>query len=219
MGTAIRKVIRCRGDNGQRRDRSGPPEQRAAPTRVVGDAKFKRYGVVYQKQSGRSECFIVSVRRRGRTYTRRFASSKHGGLAAALEAAITWRNACLTETPVFTLREFHARVRSNNTSGIPGVTFLRPSKQPEGLWQAKISLGDGRRFCRQFSVRKFGAAEAFARAVAARSEFLALIPEKAYVMNPTAKRLSTRATGATQCRAYSRIGAIDNRLTRLPPTR
>jgi hypothetical protein len=90
---------------------------------------------------------------------------------------------------VFTVREFHARVRSNNTSGVPGVTFLRPAKQPQGLWQAKISVGE-RRLCRQFSVRKLGAAEAFARAVAARSEFLASIPEKPYVTDPIAKRRS-----------------------------
>ena len=219
MGTAIRKLVRCRGDNAERRYRGDARAQPPAPPRGVGDARIKRYGLVYQKQAGRSECFIVSFRRRGRTYTRRFASSKHGSLAAALEAAITWRNACLAETPVFTLREFHTRVRSNNTSGIPGVTFLRPPKQPEGLWQAKISLGDGRRLCRQFSVRKFGTAEAFARAVAARSEFLASVPEKPYVVNPIAKRLSSVATGATECLAYSRIGAIDNRLLLLPPTR
>jgi hypothetical protein len=102
---------------------------------------------------------------------------------------LDWRDGSLAEIPVFTVREFHARVRSNNTSGIPGVTFLRPSKQPEGLWQAKISFGDGRRLCRQFSVRKFGPAEAFARAVAARSEFLASILDKAYVIDPIAKRL------------------------------
>ena len=190
MGTAIRTLVSSQGNNAQGRYRGNASERPAASSRVVEDARLKRYGVVYQKQSGKSECFIVMVRRRGRTYTRRFAASKHGGLAAALEAAITWRNACLAETPVFTLREFHARVRSNNTSGIPGVTFLRPPKQPEGLWQAKISLGDGRRLRRQFSVRKFGAAEAFARAVAARWEFLAAIPEKPYVMNPIARRLS-----------------------------
>ena len=194
MGTAVRKVGRCRGDNGQRHNRRDTPERLRPPPAFTENPRIKRYGLIYQRQSGRSECFIVSIRRRGLTYTRRFASSKHGGLAAALEAAITWRNAYLAGTPVFTLREFHARVRSNNTSGVPGVTFLRRPKQPEGLWQAKICLGDGRRFCRQFSVRKFGPAEAYARAVAARSEFLASIPEKAYVMNPIAKRLSAMAS-------------------------
>ena len=200
MGTAVRQVVRCRGDNGQRRDRGNPPERLRPPPALAGDPRIKRYGVIYQKQSGRSECFIVSIRRRGRTYTRRFASSKHGGLAAALEAAIAWRNTCLAETPVFTLREFHARVRSNNTSGVPGVTFLRPSKQPEGLWQAKISVADGRRLCRQFSVRKFGPAEAFARAVAARSEFLACVPDKPYVVNPIAKWLSCTSEGQAASR-------------------
>ena len=219
MGTSIRKVVSRQGDSAQGRFRRDARERPAAPPRVVEGAQVRQYGVIYQKQAGRSEGFIVSIRRRGRTLTRRFASSKYGGLPAALEAAIAWRDACLAETPVFTLREFHARVRSNNTSGVPGVTFLRPSKQPEGLWQAKISPGDGRRLCRQFSVRKFGPAEAFARAVAARSEFLASIPEKAYVVDPIAKCLSAMATGTTECRAHSRIGAVDKRRPPRPLTR
>ena len=173
MGTTLRKVAR-----------------RTSAPRLVRDLRTKRYGIVYQTQPGRSESFIVNVRRRGRIHTRRFAASKHGGLAAALAAALAWRNTCLADTPVLTLREFHARVRSNNTSGTPGVTFLRPRKQPDGLWQAKISFGDGRRFCRKFSVRKFGAAEAFARAVAARLEFLGLVAERPYVRNRIAKRAS-----------------------------
>ena len=213
MGTAIRKVVSCRGGNAEGRDQGDPPEQPDARLRVAGDGRIKRYGVIYQKQLGRSECFIVSVRRRGRTYTRRFASSKHGSSVAALEAAIAWRNACLAETPVFTLREFHARVRSNNTSGIPGVTFLRPSKQPAGLWQAKISLGGGRRLCRQFSVRKFGPAEAFTRAVAARSEFLAAVPQKPYVVNPIAKRLSATVTTSNtkgECHDRGRRGRFNH---------
>lgn len=190
MGTAVREVGGSTGGNARSISRGRSPSHAAAALRLAAQGRLKRYGIVYQKQVGRSPCFIVSVRRRGRMYTRRFASSKHGGLGAALEAAITWRNRWLVTTPVFTLREFHTRLRSNNTSGVPGVTFLRPSNQPDGLWQAKISLADGRRFSRKFSVRKFGEAEAFARAVAARSEFLAAIPEKPYVVDPIAKRLS-----------------------------
>src|SRR5687767_9624170 len=113
MGTAVRKVDPCQDDNGQRRDRRASPERLRPAPEFAGDPRIKRYGVIYQKQLGRSECFIVSIRRRGRTYTRRFASSRHGGLAAALEAAITWRNGYLVGASVFTLREFHARVRSN----------------------------------------------------------------------------------------------------------
>jgi len=150
--------------------------------------RVRRYGIIYQKQLGRSDSFIVSVCRRGRTYTRRFAFSKYGGMNATLKAAILWRNVLLGEKPVLTLREFHSRVRSNNTSGVPGVTFHTSPKQPLGSWQAKIALRDGRRFFRQFSVRKFGYNEAYARAVQARSEFLCHVPEQAYVIAPAAKR-------------------------------
>jgi hypothetical protein len=184
MGTSVRQVV------DRRHGRSAARSHRTRPTEMLNNGRIRRYGIIYQRQLGRSDCFIVNVRRRGHTYTRRFAFSTHGGLAAALKAAIAWRNTCLAEKPVFTLKEFHDRVRSNNTSGVPGVTFLRPSRQPDGIWQAKLSRADGYRLCRMFSVRKYGFDEAFARAVAARSEFLAALPDQAYLTHPLAKRLS-----------------------------
>jgi hypothetical protein len=182
MGAAIRRVVK-------RREENAPAVNAAAARR---SASIRQYAIIYQKQPGRSDCFIVSVRRRGRTYTRRFALSKHGGSAAALMAAIAWRNKLVGEEPVFTLREFHDLVRSNNTSGIPGVTFIRPSKQQDGVWQAKLSRADGHRLCRMYSVRKFGFEEAFALAAAARLEFIASLPEQSYLVHPIAKRLSPK---------------------------
>lgn len=48
------------------------------------------------------------------------------------------------------MREFCQQKRANNTSGVPGVHFLRPAKQPEGIWQARIRLPDGRKIHRTF---------------------------------------------------------------------
>jgi hypothetical protein len=107
-------------------------------------------------------------------------------------AAIAWRNKLVREKPVFTLREFHDLVRSNNTSGVPGVTFMRPARQQDGVWQAKLSRADGRRLCRMYSVRKFGFEEAFTLAFSARLEFLASLPEQSYLVHPIAKRLSPK---------------------------
>jgi hypothetical protein len=107
-------------------------------------------------------------------------------------AAIAWRNKLVGEKPVFTLREFHDLVRSNNTSGVPGVTFMRPARQQDGVWQAKLSRADGHRLCRMYSVRKFGFEEAFTLAVSARLEFIASLPEQSYLVHPIAKRLSPK---------------------------
>ena len=145
------------------------------------------YGITHEKR-GRRVWWIVNFTRRGRAYYRRFSATKYGSSKAALRAAIAWRNKSLTDKAVFTLREFHQQKRSNNTSGVPGVTFLQPKKQPLGSWQAKISLAGRLRLCRQFSVRKFGYAEAFARAVAARSEFLDRVDDRPYLTNRTAVR-------------------------------
>lgn len=182
MGAAIRRVV-------TRQVRS---VSTAKPAVAFEDPQLSRYGIIYQRQPGRSDGFIVSIRRRGRTYTRRFAFSKHGGSAAALMAAIAWRNKLVGEKPVFTLREFHDLVHSNNTSGVPGVTFMRPARQPDGVWLAKLSRADGHRLCRMYSVRKFGFNEAFTLAVSARLEFIASLPEQSYLVHPIAKRLSPK---------------------------
>jgi hypothetical protein len=159
------------------------------------------YGIAYQKRRNGQMCVIANVKRRGRTYLRRFAVEKYGGFEGALAAAIQWRDKCLAEKRVCTLREFHSTRRSNNTSGVPGVSYLKSEKQPLGMWQAKISLRDGRRFCRQFSVRKFGYEEAFARAVAARSEFLAFVADQPYVLDPTAERMARKLMAAAPDRS------------------
>jgi hypothetical protein len=159
------------------------------------------YAIAYRKRPNGQACFIANVKRRGRTYLRRFAVEKYGGSEAALTAAIQWRDKCLAEKRVCTLLEFHSTLRSNNTSGVAGVTYLKSEKQPLGIWQAKISLRDGRRLCRQFSVRKFGYEEAFARAVAARSEFLKLVADQPYVLDPTAERVARQLMATAPVRS------------------
>ena len=39
----------------------------------------------------------------------------------------------------------HEQVRSNDTSGMPGVHFLKSDQQPQGIWQAIIKLPDGKK--------------------------------------------------------------------------
>jgi hypothetical protein len=49
---------------------------------------------------------------------------------AAKRAAIAWRDQELGKTKALGIVEFADLQRSNNTSGVPGVVFLTPARQP-----------------------------------------------------------------------------------------
>jgi hypothetical protein len=51
---------------------------------------------------------------------------------------------------------------------VPGVHFLTPPAQPEGIWQARLKLADGTKTTKTFSVRKHGHRKAFRLDVAGR---------------------------------------------------
>ena len=76
------------------------------------------------------------------------------------------------------------------SSGVPGVHFLTPAAQPEGIWQAKLKLADGTRWTKTFSVRKHGYDKAFRLAGAARREMLRNAEDRPYVYDPLAKRFA-----------------------------
>lgn len=137
-------------------------------------------------------CWTVHLRRRGKLYYRRFYDLKFGGSKRARAAAITWRDRVMAAEKVFTHLEFHRQRRSNNTSGVPGVHFLKSPRQPRGYWQARIRLFDGRKVHRSFSVLRFGGREAFRRAVAARKELLALVEDRPFLYNTIAKKFAAR---------------------------
>ena len=128
--------------------------------------------------------WVVHFKRAGKRHYRRFYELKLGGKKAALAAAIAWRDAELKKTPVLTIRQFHTQRRSNNTSGVPGVTFVKSVRQPKGVWQALIKLPDGRRPTKSFSVLKYGAARAFTLAKMARKLMVEMIDPKPYVKSP-----------------------------------
>ena len=134
---------------------------------------------------------VVFVRR-GKKYSKTFFDSTFRGSRKALTLAVAWRDRAIAEAGVTTRRGFCETKRSNNTSGVSGVHFLRSLKQPLGVWQARDKLLDGRRVHRSFSVTKFGSAEAFRLAVASRAELLQLVDERPYLTHPTAKRLTGR---------------------------
>jgi hypothetical protein len=142
--------------------------------------------------------WAVHFQRRGTFYYKRFYEPKHGGSKKALAAAIAWRDRQLAKAKALTYREFHQQVRSNNRSGVPGVHFLKSERQPEGIWQAKLRLHNGRKITKTFSVRKFGRREAFARAVAARAQMLARVEDRLYLYHPTAKKFAVGSAPTTR---------------------
>lgn len=138
--------------------------------------------------------WAVHFTRAGKRCYRRFYESKHGGSRAARAAAIVWRDRKLAEIKALGIVQFAALTRSNNTSGVPGVTFTRSVRQPEGIWQARLKLAGGKTATRSFSVRKHGAHKAFELAVIARRQFLASADDRPFVHDPLAKRAAARQT-------------------------
>lgn len=133
-------------------------------------------------------CWSVAFTRAGKRYGRRFYDPQHGGSRAARRAAIAWRDEQLAQVQPLRIVEFAALPRSNNTSGVPGVSFLKPARQPEGIWQARLKLGGGRTRTASFSVRLHGYEGALALAVKARQAMLASGDDRAFIHAPTAKR-------------------------------
>jgi hypothetical protein len=152
------------------------------------------YAIVRNKAAKNAWFWAVHFKRAGKLYYRCFYDLKHGGENLALRAAIIWRDARLKKVPVLTVRQFHARKRSNNTSSATGVHLVRSALQPDGAWQAMIKLPDGRRPSKSFSIRKYGNAKAFALAKKARKAMLELIDAGPYLKHPTAKTMARRAS-------------------------
>ncbi len=123
-------------------------------------------------------------------YSKSFYDLACGGTKEAKAAAIAWRDAQLAKIEALTLLDLHKQKRSNNVSGVPGVHFHKTSRQPLGFWQAKIKAGGGNSTTKSFSVRQYGDDEARRLAVAARSELLANVENRAFLHHPVAKRLS-----------------------------
>jgi hypothetical protein len=149
------------------------------------------YAIRREKAAKNAWRWRVQFIRRGELHSAHFYDLKYGGSKKALAAAIAWRNQKLQKLTPMTKREFHEQKRSNNTSGVPGVHFLRSKAQPRGSWQARVAFLDGRKTHRTFSIAKYGRRDAFALAVAARKRLLELVDDKPYLKHRTAKRMTT----------------------------
>ncbi|MDR0782101.1 MAG: AP2 domain-containing protein [Pseudomonadales bacterium] len=88
----------------------------------------------------------------------------------ALAMAMAWRDAALRLLPPVTLRELQTRLRSSNTSGVPGVSCER--KQGEAkAWCALLETPE-RRYRESFPIKTYGEQRAKELAIAARQRML-----------------------------------------------
>jgi hypothetical protein len=130
--------------------------------------------------------WVVNFSRNGTMYSKRFYEPMYGGSNKARQAAIAWRDQMLAQIKPMTVVEFSQKVRSNNTSGVPGVTFHKTASQPEGIWQAGLTLGSGKRLRKSFAVLLHGERQAFELAVQARQAMLEQTKDKPYLHSPVA---------------------------------
>ena len=148
------------------------------------------YALSHLRHENGTWYWSVNFQRRGKFHARRFYGPKYGGPAKALEAATIWRDQQLATASTLTMVEFCQHKRSNNTSGVPGVHFLTSARQPDGFWQAKLTVGGGKYKSRNFSVLRHGEDKAYQLAVAERNRMLADLKDEPYVYDPVAKRMA-----------------------------
>ena len=147
------------------------------------------YAISHLQAGSGTWYWVVHFSRRRKMFHRRFYEPMYGGSRNARAAAIAWRDEQLAQATALTVVEFCQTKRSNNTSGVPGVHFLKSLRQPEGFWQAKLTVGGGKYKSKSFSVLQHGNEEAYQMAATARAEMLENAKDRPYLHDPVAKRL------------------------------
>ena len=140
-----------------------------------------------QVQPSGTWCWRVNFSRAGKPRARSFYDPKYGGTMAAKRAAVAWRDAQLAKVKAMGILAFAQLARANNTSGVPGVTFSKSARQPEGFWQARLKLDGRPTRTASFSVRLHGERRAYALAVKARRRMLAEAKDRAFVHHAVAR--------------------------------
>ncbi|AVS79889.1 AP2 domain-containing protein [Paracidovorax avenae] len=133
----------------------------------------KIYGLTPRYERGRLLRWAVSIVRRGQHLAKEFRVAEYGDAEAAKAAAIAYRDQLLKEVPALSRRDFATIVRTNNTSGVPGV--VRKNENGYARWCAMVCLPNGKTRRRTFAVKKYGEDQARERAIKARLELLQLL--------------------------------------------
>lgn len=135
------------------------------------------YGI--RPLTGESPGWRVTLVRRGEEYLRCFSAARYGSMDSALVAAKAWRDRVAHEARPLTKAEYSQLVRSNNSSGYPGVYLKRQRRRNAAgqeveylFWQAQTPDGVKPARSKSFSVSRFGFDAAFELAVEARAAFV-----------------------------------------------
>lgn len=160
----------------------GTPERK----RRVGNLKYLHFvepavpppsGMV--RKSGSAHYYLVEIRAVSRILKKVFTINKHGGREVAFLAALKWRDDKLDElglpkdlsAPFFS-RSYQLVNKRNQSTGIMGVTYSRPTANHEGHYCARW-VENGKPRTKHFSVKEYGPEEALRLAIAYRRERVA----------------------------------------------
>ena len=129
-------------------------------------------------QRSRTHAWKVVIQRRKTIYMRYFSDGRHGGKKTALNAAKAYRDQLIARHPPMTRREVCVIRKTNNTSGVSGVTRIDGVERTQGgkvrrlYWDAQWPTLSGKPIHRKFSIKIYGERRAFQLAVHARRQGL-----------------------------------------------
>lgn len=173
-----------------------PPDDTA-----VNQPQQKLYGIAERRVDGVATGWRVAINRRGMHIDRHFSAKTYGSLEQAKAAAIAFRDKVNADIAPLTRREACATLKTNNTSGVPGVFRSETHTAPQ--WVARLYCPHRKKALSQtFAANRHGEERAFELAVEARKRFLAEI-EGYRVVHPELKQVFSAAPEAadpTVCR-------------------
>jgi hypothetical protein len=148
---------------------------------MSGTAAARRalYGITrVDHERSRTHAWRVTIQRQGKVHVGHFSDGVYGGKQKALAAAKRYRDDLLAKHPPLSRKDYCSILRRNNRSGLAGVSYhaevIETGHGPveRRFWIARLPLEPWRTKLVKFSVAKYGAEEAFRRAVKARLDAL-----------------------------------------------
>jgi hypothetical protein len=127
------------------------------------------YGI---HRSAKDKNWAVILKRGRVVYSKAFSFGIHGGEEAALLLAQAWRDEVVKKYPPASRRKLAEKLRSDSKTGIPGVLCRLDARGEPIAWRAMTQLFPGQKVAKQFSVSRYGAAEAKRLAIAERQKQL-----------------------------------------------
>lgn len=159
-----------------------PPDNGALPFTDNPDApeSSNDYAIikVRHKKSGAMAWRVALFRESVLKVHKEFTFISHGGERPARAAAEQFRNEQLLLFPPPLSCAIRQKLRTNNTSGLAGVS--RQTNDKNTYWIAQTTTREGKKLSRSFNVEKFGEEQAKHKAIDASKEQLATIAHRTF---------------------------------------